>query len=146
MSEREFMRSAERKWEPGPELDAVARDVIGAAIEVHRILGPGLLESIYEEALCVELASAGIPFERQVPLEVHYKQRNIGNARLDLLIHRQPIVELKTVECVSPVHIAQLLSYLTFTRLNLGLLVNFNVTELRHGIKRVVRAPRNSSP
>jgi GxxExxY protein len=146
VSNREFKGNGERRWEPGPELDALARDVIGVAIEVHRTLGPGLLESIYEEALCVELASAGIPFERQVPLQVYYKQRNIGVVRLDLLVHRQLIVELKTVDCVGPVHIAQLLSYLTFTRLSLGLLVNFNVTELRHGIKRVIRTPRTSSP
>ena len=146
MSRPEFRSSVEQKWEPGPGLDALARGVIGAAIEVHRILGPGLLESIYEEALCVELASAGIRFERQVPLEVNYKQRNIGIARVDLLVERQLIVELKTVEFLASVHVAQLLSYLTFTRLNLGLLVNFNAAELRHGIKRVIRAPRTSAP
>jgi len=120
-------------------VDTLARDVIGVAIEVHRILGPGLLESVYEEAMCIELALAGIPFERQVAVKLRYKQRDIGRAKLDLLVGRLLVVELKTVECIAPVHIAQLLSYLKFTRLNLGLLINFNVPALRHGIKRVVR-------
>lgn len=102
------------------------------------MLGPGLLESIYEEALCVELAMAGLPFERQVPLRVRYKQCDIGDARLDLLVNRELIVELKTVEGIAPVHIVQVLSYLKIKRLHLGLLVNFNVAVLRQGIKRVI--------
>jgi GxxExxY protein len=124
--------------EPGIAVDALARAVIGAALEVHRVLGPGLLESIYEQALCVELGLASIPFERQVPVKVHYKQHDIGEARLDLLVHRQLIVEIKTVEGIAPVHVAQVLSYLKIKRLHLGLLVNFNVAELRQGIKRVI--------
>ena len=143
MSTGEPKASPEREWEPGPIVDALARDVIGAAIVVHRILGPGLLESIYEEALCIELASAGVSFERQLPLEVHYRGREIGTVRLDLLIDRRLVVELKAVESIAAVHIAQVLSYLRFTRLRLGILVNFNVSELRQGIKRVIRAPRN---
>jgi GxxExxY protein len=135
----------EKRREPAASVDALARDVIGVAIEVHRVLGPGLLESIYEEALCVELELAGIPFERQVPVQVHYKQRFIGNAKLYLLIRHQLVVEHKTVEFIAPVHIAQLVSYLKFTRLSLGLLVNFNVRELRQGIKRVV-GTRFASP
>jgi GxxExxY protein len=146
MSGQDPKGSVQRKWEPDPTVDALARDVIGVAIEVHRVLGPGLLESIYEEALCIEFALAGIPFERQVPLRVHYKQRHIGNARLDLLIDRQLILELKAVENIAPVHIAQVLSYLRFTQLRLGLLVNFNVTELRLGIKRVIRPPPHLFP
>ena len=103
------------------------------------MLGPGLLESIYEEALCAELEFARIPFQRQVPVEIHYKGRTMGTARLDLLVHRQLIVELKTVESIAPVHVAQLISYLRFTGSSLGLLVNFHVTELRRGIRRIVR-------
>ena len=115
--------------------------MIGAAIEVHRILGPGLLESIYEEALCVELELAGIPFERQVQVRVRYKLRKIGDARLDLLVDRQLVVELKTVEALAPVHLAQVLSYLKIKRLGLGLLLNFNVSNLAPGIKRVIHNP-----
>jgi GxxExxY protein len=118
--------------------DSITRRVIGAAIEVHRVLGPGLLESIYEEALCVELALAHIPFERQVPMKVHYKRHEIGAAKLDLLVGGQLVVELETVESIAPVHVAQLLSYLKINHLKLGLLLNFNVAELRHGIKRVI--------
>ena len=127
-----------QKQEPDAAVDALASRVIGAAIEVHRLLGPGLLESIYEEALCVELMLAGIPFERQVRLKVGYKQHDIGEARVDLLVHRQLIVELKTVEAIAPVHLAQLLSYLKISRLGLGLLLNFNVANLAQGIRRVI--------
>ena len=136
---------AERDTDPGTAGDFLTHRVIGAAIEVHRVLGPGLLESIYEEALCVELALAHIPFERQVSVKVHYKQYDIGDARLDLLICGQLVVELKAVDSIAPVHVAQLLSYLKINRLQLGLLLNFNVSELRHGIKRVVRTPSTNS-
>lgn len=130
---------------PSVAADSLARRVIGAAIEVHRILGPGLLESIYEDALCVELALAGIPFERQVPMKVHYKGHDIGEKKLDLLVSSELVVELKSVEGISPVHLAQVLSYLKIKHLRLGLLVNFNVAELRQGIKRVINTPRASS-
>ena len=129
---------------PGAAVDSLAHRVLGCAIEVHRVLGPGWLESIYEEALCVELALARIPFERQVPVKVRYKRQDIGDAKLDLLVCRQLVVELKTVEGIAPVHVAQVLSYLKIKRLRLGLLVNFNVVELRQGIKRVINTPRNS--
>ena len=98
-----------------------------------------MLESIYEDALCVELGLANIPFERQVPVDVHYKGRKLGLARPDLLVRRQLVVELKAVESIAPVHVAQLLAYMKFGHLRLGLIVNFNVTELRHGIKRVIK-------
>lgn len=96
------------------------------------------MESIYEEALCVELALAQIPFKRQVLVKIQYKGHDIGNAKLDLLVCSQLIVELKTVDDLAPVHVAQLLSYLNIKRLPLGLLLNFNVAELRQGIKRVI--------
>ena len=145
MAGREFNRSASDKPGPTPTVDWLAHAVIGLAIKVHRVLGPGLLESIYEEALCVELELARIPFQRQVPVEIYYASRNIGTARLDLLVRRQLIVELKAVENIAAVHIAQVLSYLRFTDMSLGLLINFHVRELRHGIKRVVLTPSNVS-
>ena len=143
MRARESKGGIWREWGPGNVVDSLARGAIGAAIEVHRILGPGLLESVYEEALCIELAAAGLPFERQVPQTVNYKERNIGTAKLDLLVDRQLVLELKSVETIAPVHVAQVLSYLRFTNLSLGLLINFNVSELRQGIRRVILAPRN---
>jgi GxxExxY protein len=127
--------------EPSTELDELAYAVIGAAIEVHRLLGPGFLESVYEEALCVELTLRGIRFARQLPIGVQYKGQKIGEARLDLVVDDSLLVELKAVEGVAPIHVAQILSYLKATRLRLGLLISFNVTTLRRGIKRVIYTP-----
>lgn len=124
--------------EPGAELDQLASDVIGAAIEVHRVLGPGFLESCYEEALCVELLLRGIPFERQTAVALDYKTHRIGEARLDVLVSGDLIVELKAVDGLAPVHTAQVISYLRMTRRKLGLLINFNVPLLKEGVKRVV--------
>jgi GxxExxY protein len=128
------------KTEPAERLDVLARSVIGAAIEVHRHLGPGYLESIYEEALAVELELRGVPFERQKPIEVNYKGREVGQGRIDLLIEGQLLVELKTVEALALIHKAQVISYLKATHLHLGLLINFNVPVLRDGIQRIVRS------
>ena len=127
--------------EPSTELDELAYAVIGAAIEVHRLLGPGFLESVYEEALCVELTLRGTRFARQLPIGVQYKGQKIGEARLDLVVDDSLLVELKAVEGVAPIHVAQILSYLKATRLRLGLLISFNVTTLRRGIKRVIYTP-----
>jgi GxxExxY protein len=124
--------------EPSPEVDALAREVIGAAIEVHRILGPGYLECVYEDALCVELELGGIPLSRQVVFGVEYKGKCVGESRLDLLVANQLIVELKAVEELLPVHKAQVISYLKATGRELGLLINFNVPVLKDGVKRVV--------
>ena len=124
--------------EPGKQVDELARAVIGAAIEVHRHLGPGYLEGIYEEALFVELVEAGIPVERQKEISVNYKGRTIGRHRLDLLVAGALIVELKTVEELAEIHKAQVISYLKTTCLKLGLLINFNVAILKNGIQRVV--------
>ena len=109
-----------------------------AALEVHRHLGPGFLESVYEEALAVELGLRHVTFRRQVPIAVEYKLVPVGQARLDLLVGGCLVVELKAVECLLPVHVAQVLSYLKTTRNSLGLLINFHVNMLRQGIKRVV--------
>ena len=124
--------------EPSTELDDLAHRLIGAAIEVHRLLGPGFLESVYEEALCVELPLRGIRFARQVPVGVKYKAEKVGEARLDLLVDERLVVELEAVEVVASIHVAQVLSYLKATRLRLALLITFNVTLLQRGIKRVV--------
>ena len=127
--------------EPSTELDELAYAVIGAAIEVDRLLGPGFLESVYEEALCVELTLRGIRFARQLPIGVQYKGQKVGEARLDLVVDDSLVVELKAVEGIAPIHVAQILSYLKATRLRLGLLISFNVTTLRRGIKRVIYTP-----
>jgi len=110
-------------------------------MEVHGVLGPGFLESAYEEALCVELLLRGIKFARQVPIGVEYKGQKIGEARLDLLVNKSLVVELKAVEELAPIHFAQILSYLKATRLHLGLLITFNVPLLRQGIRRVIHTP-----
>ena len=107
-------------------------------MEVHRTLGPGFLESVYEEALCVELRSRDIFFEQQVEVSVKYKGHAVGKGRLDLLIEKKLVVELKTVESFAPIHQAQVISYLKATGLQLGLLINFKIPLLKNGIKRVI--------
>jgi len=124
--------------EPEAKIDKLAHEVIGAAIEVHRVLGPGFLESVYEEALCVELKQRGIPFKRQVAVGVEYKGQMVGEGRMDILVGDFLIVELKTVDNLAPIHVTQTLSYLKATGYSLALLINFNVSVLKDGIKRVV--------
>jgi GxxExxY protein len=118
----------------------LTEQIIGAAVEVHRALGPGLLESAYEECLCRELHLRGLVFQRQVPLPVEYKGVNLDcGYRLDLIVHAEIILELKCVERVLPVHEAQLLTYLKLTGKRVGLIINFNVPALvRGGIVRKV--------
>jgi len=124
--------------EPPPELDAIASAAIGAALEVHRILGPGFLEGIYEEALAMELELRGISFERQKMISVSYKGRRIGEGRTDFFVENSLIIELKAAEKLLPVHHAQVISYLKATGCRLGLLINFHESVLRQGIRRVV--------
>ena len=124
--------------EPEARLDEVAYAVIGAAIEVHRVLGPGFLESVYEEALCAELEMRGLKFERQMTFAVDYKGRAVGAGRLDLLVEGVLVVELKAVDAFAPIHQATVISYLKAYKLPLALLINFNVPVLRDGIKRIV--------
>jgi len=120
--------------------------VIGACIEIHRALGPGLLESAYEECLCFELSQARIQFERQKPLPVHYKGVNLDcGYRLDLVVEQKVIIELKAVENLMPIHEAQLLTYLKLSGITLGLLINFNVAMLKQGIKRIVNNFQDSA-
>ncbi len=109
-------------------------------MEVHRRLGPGFLESIYEESLAVELTIRGITFERQTPIAIEYKGVAVGHARLDLLVADRLVVELKAVDSLLPVHLAQVLSYLKAIRQPIGLLINFKVPLLVHGLKRVILA------
>ena len=119
--------------------DALSNEIIGAAIEVHRYLGPGLFESAYEECLCYELGLRGINYERQVPLTLNYKGMNLECAyRLDLLVDGLVVVELKSVPAIDPIHEAQLLTYLRLRNSWLGIIINFNVKMLRNGIKRLV--------
>jgi len=119
-------------------VDDLSYQVIGCALEVHRTLGPRLLESVYEEALCIELENKGIPHERQKPVGIVYKGRSIGEARLDVVVNNLVIVELKAVERLMPIHTAQTITYLKITGIKLGMLINFNVSTLKNGIKRVV--------
>lgn len=118
----------------------ITQAIIGAAIEVHKTLGPGLLESSYEECLARELTLREIPFERQHPLPVEYKgiQLDCGY-RLDLLVENRVVIDIKAIEAILPIHEAQLLTYLKLGGWNIGLLINFNVPMLTKGIRRMVR-------
>jgi len=126
--------------EPSKLADEYAYVVIGAAIEVHRILGTGHLEAIYEEALCKELCLRNIPFIRQKPFAVQYKGVMIGQSKVDLIVGDCLVVELKTADSISQVHVSQVLSYLKITGYHLGLLLNFHSGIMKNGIKRVVLA------
>jgi GxxExxY protein len=114
--------------------------VIGAAIEVHRILGPGFLESVYEAALCIELQQRGIPFVRQAPVAVQYKGCSVGEGVIDVLVGGTLVVELKTIDAFAPIHVAQVMSYLQALDQRVGLLLNFKVPILgQGGLKRIIR-------
>ena len=119
--------------------DPLTGKVIGLAIEVHRHLGPGLLESAYEECLCWELKLAGLRVQRQIALPIVYKDVKLdAGYRLDILVEKGLILEVKAVQKLLPIHEAQLLTYLKLSGLKVGLLLNFNVTVLKDGIKRLV--------
>ena len=121
------------------ESDELSRNVIGCAIEVHRNLGPGLLESTYRQCLACELSHARIPFQLEVPLPVRYKNVLLDcGYRIDLLVSGDLIVEIKSVETLLPIHQAQILTYMRLAKISPGLLINFNVTKLQNGIKRFV--------
>ena len=121
------------------DLNGITRGVIAAAIEVHRHLGPGLLESAYQECVCYELSRMGLCFTREVHLPVSYKGLQLDcSYRIDLLVENEVLVELKSVEQLLPIHSAQLLTYLRASHRQIGLLINFNVLVLKDGIKRIV--------
>ena len=120
-------------------VNELTKEIIGAAIEVHRVLGPGLLESAYEQCLCRELTLRKIPFERQVSLPVEFKGLRLDcGYRIDLLVARRVVLEIKAIESLLPIHEAQLLTYLKLGGWKVGLLINFNVTVLKDGIRRRV--------
>ncbi|RKY07291.1 MAG: GxxExxY protein [Planctomycetota bacterium] len=117
--------------------DLLTEKIIGAAIEVHRELGPGLLESIYEEALCHEFELQGIQYQRQVPTDIVYKGREIKGLKLDLLVEDEVVVELKAVATPQNIVLAQTISYLKATNLKRGLIINFSEKRMVDGVKRV---------
>jgi GxxExxY protein len=121
------------------KVNEITQEIIGAAIAVHRALGPGLLESAYQECLCQELALRGIPFERQVSLPLEYRGIKCEcGYRLDILVGGAVVVEVKSIEAIAPIHEAQLLTYLRLGGWRVGLLMNFNVVVLKDGIRRKV--------
>jgi GxxExxY protein len=133
-------RKPHEHHEPSARADQRAREVIGAAIEVHRALRTGFLERTYETALAHELTLQGIPFVSQVPLVIRYKDIPVGEYQLDLLVDEVLVVELKATHEITPLHITQTIAYLAATNLNLGLIINFSRPTLRdNGIRRVVR-------
>jgi len=122
------------------DVNKITELIIGCAIEVHKSLGPGLLESAYEECLFFELQKAGLFVERQQPVPVVYKEIKLEcGYRIDLLVEKTVVVELKTVDAFNPVHEAQILTYMKFSNKSIGLLINFNVVLLKDGIKRFKR-------
>jgi GxxExxY protein len=121
------------------EFDELSQNVIGCAIEVHRNLGPGLLESSYRQCPACELSHACIPFQMELPLPVRYKDLLLDcGYRIDLLVRSDLIIEIKSVETLLPIHQAQILTYMRLSKVSLGLLINFNVTKLQNGLKRFV--------
>ena len=125
--------------EPSPECDLVARQVVDAAFVVHSTLGPGLLESVYHQCLACELEARDIPFLQHVALPVQYRNRRIEvGYRVDMVVGGLVVVEIKSIEKILPVHEAQLSTYLRFSGHQVGLLINFNVTLIKYGIRRRV--------
>ncbi|WP_413199637.1 GxxExxY protein [Nostoc piscinale] len=120
------------------QLENLAYEVIGAAIEVHRVLGAGFLEEVYHKALREEFVMRGIPHKFEHPVKIHYKGRPVGEGKLDFLVGDSLIIELKAVQNLTPLHEAQVISYLKMTNYPLALLINFNVPLLRDGIKRII--------
>ena len=123
-----------------PRLNALTERVIGAALELHKRLGPGLDEETYENALEIEFKLRDIPYARQVWIDVIYKGEVVGRRRMDFIVDQRLVLEIKAVEELIPLHRAQLHTYLVLTDLQLGLILNFNVALLKDGIKRVIRA------
>ncbi|HEY7116600.1 MAG TPA: GxxExxY protein [Tepidisphaeraceae bacterium] len=128
------------RWEADPELNALSNAVIGAALEMHKRLGPRLDKATYENALAIEFRLRDIPFDRQVWIDVVYKGEVVGRRRLDFLVGGRLIVEIKAVEELTGLHKAQVYTYLKLTGHQLGLLINFDVAILKDGIKRVIGA------
>jgi GxxExxY protein len=141
---RQEARNAKGFEEPTSDVDAVASAVLEAAVEVHRVLGPGFFEGVYEQALCLELTLRGIAFVRQPAMAIAYKGHPVGDVRPDLLVAQRLVIELKTVDRLAPIHLAQALSYLKATQLPLAVVINFNVPVLLRGVRRVILGARLS--
>lgn len=121
------------------DLNKISGEIIGAAIEVHKALGPGLLESAYQECLFYELANKGFHVVKEQPMPIFYKEVKLDHGyRMDLLVENKIVIEIKTVDAFSDVHFAQVLTYLKLGNYKLGLLINFNVLKLKDGIKRII--------
>ncbi|MDJ0619934.1 MAG: GxxExxY protein [Calothrix sp. MO_192.B10] len=126
------------------EMSGLTGEVIGAAIEVHRLLGPGFLESVYHQALRLEFQMRGIPHSYKHRVAINYKGYPVGEGELDFLVGNVLVVELKAVEKLTPIHEAQVISYLKTTNNSLALLINFNVPLLKNGIKRIILSSQSS--
>ena len=123
-----------------PDVEDLSRSLVDSAFKVHQTLGPGLLESVYEACLCVELGKRGIGYETQALVPLVYEGVKIeAGLRVDLLVEKRVILELKSVDKLLPIHHSQLLTYLKLANLNLGLLINFNVAMFKQGVKRIIR-------
>jgi len=127
----------DEEMEPNPDLNRITNAVIGAAIDVHKALGPGYVESVYQQALAIAFTKRSIRFKAQHPFSVAYEGVEVGEGRLDFLIEDTVVVELKAMESFHPVHTAQVISYMKATHCHLALLINFNVRKLTDGIKRI---------
>ena len=137
--ERGIYHEGTKNTKVGMEFDPLSKQVIGCAIEVHRALGPGLLESTYEQCLAHELSLAKIPTQSQVPISLEYKGIRLDYSyRIDMIVDHQIVLELKSVDNILELHEAQLLTYMKLARIKTGLLINFNVPVLKHGIRRFV--------
>jgi GxxExxY protein len=121
-----------------PEVEDLANAAIGAAVEVHKVLGPGLPEHVYRQSMSIELTLRGIPHEVEARVPVYYKGVLVGEGRVDILVGQRLVLEFKVVEVLADVHRAQVIAYLQALKLQLGLLINFNIAILKDGVKRVV--------
>jgi len=129
------------------DINDLTGEIIGCCIEIHRELGPGMLESAYEECLAYELTKAGLLFERQKPIPIRYKEIDIEYGyRMDFVVENLVVVELKSVEAINSVHTAQILTYMKFAKKDAGLLINFNVSLLKNGIKRFIYESLHREP
>jgi GxxExxY protein len=142
---RDAEEGAERT-EPLPELNYVTGEIVDGAISVHRALGPGLLESVYERCLAYELKNRGFDIVLQAPASIKYKELIIeGGFRMDMVVNNRVVVEIKSVERLLPLHEAQLLTYLKITGVQVGLLINFNTMQLKDGLRRLVNSTPSAS-
>ena len=135
---RQDAGDARKLEEPSEQIERQVSEILAAAVEVHRVLGPGFLESVYENALCAELRVRAVSYRRQVPVLIDYKGHRVGEGCLDLLVADRIVVELKAVEVLAPIHWVQVRSYLKATKCLLGLLINFNVPVLLRGVRRII--------